>query len=297
MPDWRSLIVDIEAVAADALSEALLAQGALAASIEDAFAGTPRERPLGDEPGGAGPNGWTRTRIRALLPAAADPGAVLDAAARQAGLAAAPPFALEPLADRDWVRHTQSQFEPLRISARLWIVPSWHAPPDPTAINLALDPGLAFGTGSHPTTRLCLRWLEQRIFAGAQVLDYGCGSGILAIAAMKLGAGEAVGVDLDPAAIATARENSARNGVAVRWVDTEAPLECRADLVMANIVANPLKLLAPLLAAHCRPGGRLVLAGILAAQTEELAAFYAPWFDMTPAGLDEGWVALDGVRR
>ena len=297
MPDWRSLIVDIEGPAAEALSEALLAQGALAASMEDAFAGTPRESLLVEEPGGTSPDRWPRTRIRALLPAAADPHAVLGAAARAAGLAAPPPFALEPRADRDWVRHTQSQFEPLRISARLWIVPSWHAPPDPTAINLALDPGLAFGTGSHPTTRLCLRWLERCIFAGAQVLDYGCGTGILAIAAMKLGAGGAIGVDLDPAAIATARANSARNGVAVQWVDTAAPLACRADLVMANILANPLKLLAPLLAAHCRPGGRLVLAGILPAQRAALAAAYAPWFDMAPGELDEGWVALEGVRR
>jgi len=299
MTAWRSLIVEVEASAVDALTEALLGVGALATSAEDALAGTPLEQPVFDEPGGAGqdPGRWTRTRITALVPATADPEVLLAIAAEQAGLSTRPPFTIEPVADRDWVQQSQSQFEPIRISARLWITPSWHEPPDPTAINVVLDPGRAFGSGSHPTTQLCLRWLERHVFAGARVLDYGCGSGILAVAAMKLGAGAAVGVDVDPDALAAARENASRNHVAVTWRAADMPLDFRADLVLANILAHPLKLLAPLLANHCRRGGRIVLAGVLEAQADEVAASYAPWFDMSRFDVGEGWVAIDGVRR
>jgi ribosomal protein L11 methyltransferase len=227
----------------------------------------------------------------------ADAGEVIAAAAADAGLTAAPHYVVEEVADADWVRASQAQFEPIRISERLWIVPSWHSAPDPGAINIALDPGLAFGTGSHPTTRLCLQWLERHVRPGLCVLDYGCGSGILAIGAMKLGARAAVGVDVDPVAVAAARENAARNGVAARFIGTDSPLVLVADLVVANILANPLKVLAPVLAAHCRPGGRIALAGILAPQTDALAAAYAPWFDVTRFADDDGWVCLDGVRQ
>ena len=209
-----------------------------------------------DEPGAA-TGGWRRTRIRALVPAGADIAPLLAAAAADAGLAAAHDYAVEAVGDADWVRHTQAQFAPIRISARLWIVPSWHAAPDPHAVNIRLDPGLAFGTGSHPTTRACLRWLERHVVRGARVLDYGCGSGILAVAAMKLGAGDALGVDIDPEAVAAARANAERNDAAARFLDSHAPFDFPADLVVANILAKPLQVLAPVLAAHCRPGGRL----------------------------------------
>jgi ribosomal protein L11 methyltransferase len=194
------------------------------------------------------------------------------------------------------VRASQAQFAPIRISARLWIVPSWHAAPDPDALNIRLDPGLAFGTGSHPTTRLCLRWLDQLVRPASSVLDYGCGSGILAIAALKLGARAAVGVDVDPAAVAAARENAARNEVAARFVSSEVALAHPADLVVANILANPLIVLAPVLAAHCRPGGRIALAGILAPQADAVSAAYAQWFAMAHFAADDGWVCLEGVR-
>jgi len=176
-------------------------------------------------------------------------------------------------------------------------VPSWHAAPDPRALNIQLDPGLAFGTGSHATTRLCLRWLEAHVRPDSSVLDYGCGSGILAIAALKLGAHAAFGVDVDPAAVAAARENAARNAVAARFVGSDVALERPADLVVANILANPLIVLAPVLAAHCRPGGRIALAGILAPQTDAVAGAYAQCFEMAHFAADDGWVCLEGVRR
>jgi ribosomal protein L11 methyltransferase len=294
---WRALVVEVDAAAADALSDALLANGAASATVEDAAAGTPDEEPIFDEPGTDTAHSWARARIRALVAADADADQVLGAAAAAAGLPAVPPYAVEQVGDADWVQASREQFAPIRVSDRLWIVPSWHAAPDPHALNIRLDPGLAFGTGSHPTTRLCLSWLERHVASGSRVLDYGCGSGILAIAAMKLGAREAVGVDVDRAAVSAARENAARNAVAARFVGTEAPLAFSADLVVANILANPLKVLAPVLAAHCRPGGRIALAGILAPQADAVAEAYAQWFDMAPFADEDGWVCLEGVRR
>ena len=291
-----ALIVEVDAGDADALSDALLAHGAMAADLQDALAGTPAERPVFDEPGADG-SGWRRMRIRALVPAGSDVALLLAAAAADAGFAAAPDYTVEVVGDTDWVRRTQAQFEPIRVSARLWIVPSWHAAPDPQAINIRLDPGLAFGTGSHPTTRACLRWLERHVVPGARVLDYGCGSGILAIAAMKLGALDALGVDIDPEAVAAARANAARNDVAARFSDSHVALDFQADLVVANILANPLRVLAPVLAGHCRRGGRIALAGILAPQAQAVAEAYAARFDMRTFDEDEGWVALEGKRR
>ena len=291
-----ALVVEVDAGDADALSDALLARGATAVDLEDALAGTPAERPVFDEPGAA-TNGWRRLRIRALVPAGTAIAPLLAAAAADAGLAATPDCAVELVADADWVRRTQAQFEPIRVSARLWIVPSWHAPPDPHAISIRLDPGLAFGTGSHATTKACLRWLERHLTAGARVLDYGCGSGILAIAAMKLGAGDALGVDIDPEAIAAARANAERNAAAARFLDSHAPFAFVADLVVANILANPLRVLAPVLAAHTRSGGRIALAGILAAQAPVVAEAYAAWFALNAFDEDEGWVTLEGIRR
>jgi ribosomal protein L11 methyltransferase len=294
---WRALVVEVDAAAADALGDALLARGAAAASVEDALAGTSEEEPVFDEPGVGAAAAWKRARLRALVAAGIDPAQVLDAAARDAGLQSAPRFVIEDVGDTDWVRATQDQFAPIRVSRRLWIVPSWHAAPDPDALNLRLDPGLAFGTGSHPTTRLCLRWLEARVRPGAAVLDYGCGSGILAIAALMLGARAATGVDVDPAALEAARANAARNAVPARFVGTDVPLPADADLVVANILANPLIVLAPALPAHCRPGGRIALAGILAPQAPAVVAAYAEWCALAPFGAEDGWVCLEGVRR
>jgi ribosomal protein L11 methyltransferase len=204
---------------------------------------------------------------------------------------------VEPVAEQDWVRRSQSQFEPIRISDKLWIVPSWAQAPDPGGLNLVLDPGLAFGTGSHPTTRLCLQWLERTIGGGERVLDYGCGSGILAIAALRLGASAALGVDVDPLALPAARANAERNRADARFINTETAPDFQADLVVANILANPLILLAPLLSKYACKGGRIALSGILEAQAEEVIAAYAPWFAMRVGDSDGGWVLLEGLRQ
>lgn len=293
---WRALVVEVAAARAEALADALLERGAASVAIEDADAGTAAERPVFDEPG-APAGAWRRARLRALVDPAVDAGELLRAAAIEAGLAGAPPLALEAVDEIDWVRASQAQFTPIRVSERLWVVPSWHAAPDPDALNIVLDPGLAFGTGSHPTTRLCLRWLERHVTPGASVLDYGTGSGILAIAACKLGARNVVGVDVDPAAVAAARANAALNRVGAQFRDAATPVSLVADLVVANILANPLLVLAPVLAAHCRPGGRIALAGLLEAQGATIATAYAPWFDLGVFAAEDGWIALEGARR
>jgi ribosomal protein L11 methyltransferase len=195
------------------------------------------------------------------------------------------------------VRLTQAQFDPIRISERLWIVPTWHTPTDPSAINIALDPGLAFGTGSHPTTRLCLRWLDTNIQGGESLLDYGCGSGILAIAAMKLGACSAVGVDVDAQAVQSSRDNAIANQVLADFYLPDAASLTQYDVVVANILTNPLRALAPLLAEATRSGGRIVLSGILAEQADDVMRIYAQWFAMSPAIIEDGWVCLSGIKQ
>ena len=279
------------------MSDALLAQGAQSVSVEDANAGTAEETPLYGEPGLSVEGVWPQSLIKALCANDADPLKIVSAACAQAGLAVLPEFRLEAVGDEDWVRLSQSQFEPIPISDKLWIVPSWAVAPEPSAINLVLDPGLAFGTGSHPTTRLCLQWLERTIHGGERVLDYGCGSGILAIAALRLGAGQALGVDIDPLALAAARANAVRNQVDARFINTETTPNFEADVVAANILANPLILLAPLLAGYLSKDGRIALSGIFEIQSAEVMAVYAPWFGMRVAGLDEGWALLEGVKR
>ncbi len=290
-----SLVLELGAEEAEPMMDALLEQGALSVAAEDADAGTGRERPLFDEPGETG--AWARLRLRALFAEGADPRALLERACAATGIAPPTTILIEALAERDWVRETQAQFEPIRICEGFWIVPSWHALPEPGALALSLDPGIAFGTGSHPSTRLCLGWLKEHVHAGDTVLDYGCGSGILAIAAMKLGAARAVGVDIDPGAVRAAGENAERNRVACEFFDSRATLALEADIVVANILANPLKLLAPLLARCVRGRGRIALSGLLEAQEEEVQRAYAAWFDFEAPARDEGWSCLSGVRR
>ena len=291
-----SLILRTDARVADELSDALLDQGAQSVSVEDASAGTADEAPLYGEPGVPVAGAWPQSLIKALCAHDADPMHILAAACAQVGLAPLPDYRAEPVGDEDWVRLSQSQFEPIRISEKLWIVPSWAKAPDAQAVNLVLDPGLAFGTGSHPTTRLCLKWLERTIRGGERVLDYGCGSGILAIAALRLGAREALGVDVDPLALVAARANAVRNRVDARFVNTETAPDFQADLVAANILANPLILLAPLLAGYLSKGGRIALSGILGGQAEEVMAAYARWFAMRVGDKDQGWALLEGLR-
>ena len=283
--------------AVEALSDALLEAGAVAVDVQDAAAGTPAERPIFAEPGEAPASGWQLNRVSALFETDASVPALLALALTAAGLDAGTACSLGRVEDEDWVRLTQSQFQPLQITPRLWIVPSWHQPPDPDAINIALDPGVAFGTGAHPTTRLCLRWLASTVTADDDVLDYGCGSGILTIAALKLGACSARGIDIDPQAVEAARLNAARNGVVARFVVADEAAVAPARIVIANILANPLMVLAPLLAGLTLPGGRIALAGILAEQAAAVLAAYACAFDMRCEAENEGWVLLTGQRR
>jgi ribosomal protein L11 methyltransferase len=305
----RELTTIVDQAQAEPLSDALLARGALAVGVEDAAADGADEQPLYGEPGSALEHcAWARSRLRVLIDAGTDPQQLLAAAASAASLPAPCLESASDVADADWVRLTQAQFAPIRISDRLWIVPSWHAPPDAGAVNLRLDPGAAFGTGSHPTTRLCLAWLDANPVAGRSVLDYGCGSGILALAAASLGAGEVTGVDIDPQALATARANSSANAVAAGLARYTAPEALpdpssaggRFDIVLANILANPLKLLAPALLARVAPGGALVLAGVLELQADEVIDVYRRAdreLELAPWRCDDGWVCLAGRRR
>ncbi len=291
---WISVTLQAEAHKAEALSEALMDAGALSISIEDADAGTDAEKPQFGEPGHHPVGLWDHSRVIALFDADADLTVALARAAADAGFDAVPPFTLEEIAEQNWVQLTQSQFEPIRVTERMWIVPSWHAAPDPAAINIELDPGMAFGTGSHPTTRLCLEWLCDAVQPGDSVLDYGCGSGILGIAAARLGAGDVLGVDIDDKALEAARDNAARNHVALRLQHSRQPLDARFNVVVANILTNPLCVLAPLLAARVAPGGRIALSGVLETQTEQVIAAYAPFLPLRVGAIHEGWARLEG---
>ena len=289
-----ALRFDAPAATAEAWSDAMLAAGAASVDAADANAGTGDETPRYGEPGHEGAL-WSVCRLTALFAADADVEASVRRAAASLGVET-PAFTLENLAEQDWVRRTQAQFGPLRIADGLWVIPSWCEPVDPQAINLELDPGLAFGTGSHPTTRLCLRWLAANLAPGQSVLDYGCGSGILAIAAAKLGAAAVAGTDVDPQAIEASRANAARNGVRARFVLPDALAPDPVDVVVANILANPLRLLAPALAARVRHGGAIVLSGILEDQVAAVRGAYRRWFKLAAWGTDDGWVALTGRR-
>lgn len=297
---WLSITLDLDGTRAEAVSEALVEAGALSVSMEDAQAGGPGEDAQFGEPDSSPPRPWHRTRLVALAEPGADAAALVGRAARDCGIEA-PAFQVGRVEDDDWVRRTQSQFAPIRCGERLWIVPSWHAAPDPGALNIRLDPGLAFGTGSHPTTRLVLGWLEREI-RGAEpvpprVLDYGCGSGILALAAARLGAREVAATDLDPLALEATASNARANGVAVGVTAPESVPAGTFDIVVANILANPLIALEPVLAARTRPGGRLALSGILAAQADDVLAAYAADFDCATGAAEDGWVLVEGRRR
>jgi len=295
---YRELIVELGRERAEELSDALIELGALSVSVEDADADTPDEQPLFGEPGLTPERtAWQHSRVIALIGDAQDPAVLLAAAVNEIGLPATPKFELREVAEQDWVRLTQSQFEPIQIGQRIWVVPSWHDAPDPDALILELDPGLAFGTGSHPTTRLCMEWLEQHVTPGASLLDYGCGSGILAILAKKCGANPVIGIDIDPQAVESARLNSARNHADVTYGLPDACPPGEFDIVVANILSNPLKLMASMLSARVKPGGRLALSGILARQAEEVAQVYERWIDISVWREHEGWVCLAGTRR
>jgi ribosomal protein L11 methyltransferase len=267
---WLTLTLSVEAAAAEAFSDALLEAGAQSVSLE----------------------GIETQTLAALLAPDSQPEALVAHAARVAGIAA-PAFKIETIADRDWVRASQAQFAPIEVGERLWIGASWHRAPA-ARIAVRIDPGLAFGTGSHPSTRLVLAFLEKTLQGGERVLDYGCGSGILAIAAAKLGARQVDAVDLDPLAVETARANALANAVALTAALPDALPVADYDVVVANILAQPLIGLAPLLAQR---GARVALSGILETQAAEVAQAYAPWFDVAITDREEGWALLAGTRK
>lgn len=294
---WLTLTIHADASYAEALSESLLENGALSVDLLDADADTPDEQAIFGEPGEPVSAVWQHNLVNALFEENASVAQILQTACVNLGIARIPEYTIEKLEESDWVRLTQAQFDPIRISPRLWIVPTWHTPTDPAAINIALDPGLAFGTGSHPTTRLCLRWLDSHLSKGNSVLDYGCGSGILAIAAMKLGALSAVGVDLDQQAVIASKDNASANQIHAEFYLPDNISLTQFDVVVANILTNPLRALAPLLAEATKTGGRIVLSGVLDEQAKEVMRIYAQWFEMGPALVEDGWACLSGVKK
>lgn len=284
---WLQITLELDPAPAEALSEALLEAGADSVALESTS-----QDPASLEPG-------DRVRVVALAASTVEPGALVAAAAAIAGIPP-PLYAVAQLEEEDWVRRSQAQFGPIRITDRLWIVPSWHTPPDPAAIVVRLDPGLAFGTGSHVSTRLVLKHLERQLRAGMErpsVLDYGCGSGILAIVASKLGAGEIAATDIDPQALETTTANATGNGVVLNVALPESLPPGTFDLILANILAGPLVSLEPVLAARARAGGRILLSGILESQAAEVAAAYARNFDASVLAVEEGWALVGGTRR
>jgi len=290
---WQQLLIDLDDEDADALEVALLEHGAQAVTLQDA-----RDDPILEPPPGAHPI-WNRPRLVALFGSDCDVEAAVRETYRALGRPA-PPHSIEPLDERDWQRAWLDDFHAMRFGRRLWVCPRDSTPPDPDAVNLMLDPGLAFGTGTHATTALCLEWLDGngRGVAG-EVIDYGCGSGILSIAAARLGARRVWAVDNDPQALLATRENAGHNAVeaTVRPCLPEELPAVQADLLLANILAAPLIELAERLAAHVRRGGRIVLSGVLLDQAETVAGAYQTAFRMDPPTVREGWVRLSGVRR
>ena len=293
---YVALKFDAEAGSADAWADLLIDAGALSVDLADARADTADEAPIYDEPGVISASRWSVSRLTALFSGAA---ALSEALARLAAAGEVlPPHETFAVPDQDWVRATQAQFAPIRITPQLWIVPSWCDPVDADAVNLALDPGLAFGTGSHPTTRLCLRWLASELRGGESLLDYGCGSGILAIAACRLGATKVVGADIDPQAIVASRANALRNRVGASFVPVESLTEDGAfDVIVANILANPIIALAPVLSRRLQRGGRIVLSGILESQADAVIAAYRRWFNIGVCESEDAWIALSGTRN
>jgi ribosomal protein L11 methyltransferase len=293
---WLAVRFIVPGSQVERVSDLLLGVGALSVDAIDADAGTPTEIPIFGERSEE-PSPWPHTRLSALFAEDADAVTLVQRALIAAGLDADHEFDATRIEEADWVRLTQEQFQPIRVTDRLWIVPTWHAAPEPTAVNIALDPGIAFGTGSHPSTRLCLEWLANGIRGGERVLDYGCGSGILAISALKLGALGAVGVDIDPQAVLAATRNAEQNRVAAHFFGPGREPCGEYDIVVANILSKPLQALAPLLASRVRSGGHLVLSGILESQADEVAASYASAVRLAPVASLEGWVLLAGARQ
>lgn len=290
---WLQVRLAITPEQAETYEDALLEVGAVSVTFMDA-----EDQPIFEPDLGTTPL-WSHTHLLALFEADTDETALLAHLQLLCG-GVLPEHQVERIEDQDWERSWMDNFQPMRFGRRLWIVPSWHAAPEPQAVNLLLDPGLAFGTGTHPTTALCLEWLDGQQLEGCSVIDFGCGSGILAIAALLLGAPQAVGTDIDPQALEASRDNASRNGIDPARFPVYLPADMpqqQADVVVANILAGPLVALAAQITTLVRGGGRLALSGILAEQAEEVRAAYAEAFDLDPTAVKDGWVRISGVKR
>jgi ribosomal protein L11 methyltransferase len=290
---WIQLKLHTTPDKAEPISDLLSELGAAAVTFEDAS-----DQPI-FEPDPGETKLWNNTRVVGLFEADHDMDSVITELKNKLDDPDSYRLTVDPLEDKDWERAWMDNFKPIRFGEKLWICPSWHTPDDPNAVNVMLDPGLAFGTGTHPTTSLCLQWLDAHPPAGKSVIDFGCGSGILAIAAALLDAKLVEAVDHDPQAILATRDNAEKNGVA-HLINTYLPKEFESepvDLMLANILANPLLELAPLLASLIKPGGQIVLSGILAEQAEEVSQRYTEWFNMHTPALEEEWVRLEGIKR
>ncbi|MDH1443272.1 50S ribosomal protein L11 methyltransferase [Pseudomonas sp. GD03721] len=290
---WLQVRLAITPEQAETYEDALLEVGAVSVTFMDA-----EDQPIFEPDLGTTPL-WSHTHLLALFEADTDETALIAHLQLLCG-GSLPEHHVERIEDQDWERSWMDNFQPMRFGRRLWIVPSWHAAPEPDAVNLLLDPGLAFGTGTHPTTALCLEWLDDQELQGCNVLDFGCGSGILAIAALLLGAPQAVGTDIDPQALEASRDNASRNGIDPARFPVYLPADLPqqpADVVVANILAGPLVSLAPQITALVKGGGRLALSGILAEQAEDVRAAYAGAFDLDPTASKDGWVRISGVKR
>lgn len=290
---WLQVRLAITPDQAETYEDALLGVGAVSVTFMDA-----EDQPIFEPDLGTTPL-WSHTHLLALFEADTDAANLVAHLELLTG-APLPEHQIEHIADQDWERSWMENFHPMRFGQRLWIVPSWHAAPEPGAVNLLLDPGLAFGTGTHPTTALCLEWLDGQELTDCSVLDFGCGSGILAIAALLLGAPHASGTDIDPQALEASRDNASRNGIDPARFPVYLPADLpqqAADVVVANILAGPLVSLAPQITSLVKTGGRLALSGILAEQADEVRAAYQDAFDLDPTAIKDGWVRISGVRR
>ena len=297
---WLLVKINATEQNADLISDALMAVGALSASIEDAHADTLNEQAIFGEPSSAEilyppPGIWQQNIVTAMFEEDTDVSDVIELIKNKTNIEHFE-YRTENIQDQDWVRATQAQFEPIKINNTLWIVPTWHQSPNPDAINIILDPGLAFGTGSHPTTHLCLDWLSQQSLHNKTVLDYGCGSGILAIAAKKLGASLVVGVDIDEQAIIASLHNAEQNQVDIECYDANLTTQQTFDVVVANILSSALMVLAPALAKYCKASGAIALSGILESQAHILIERYSEWFVMNAPVQKDAWILLTGTR-
>jgi len=293
---WTNLLVQTKKKEVDSISDFLLELGAISTSIQDSNLNQNNEELIFGEPNNQSQQFWENNTVQALFENS------IDIEIIKAALMAkfdTPKNFIEAsnIQDQDWVKLTQSQFSPIKIHDKLWIIPTWHEIQDKKALNLILDPGLAFGTGTHPTTHLCLLWLLDNVNKDVTVLDYGCGSGILGIAAKKIGAKKVFGVDIDDQAIKSSRDNAEINNVEIFWNNTEIKVDYGTDLVVANILSSALSVLAPALAGHCNPNGKIALSGILQSQEKELKKIYSQWFDLQPTNYKDGWVLISGIKR